>query len=249
MKNSLAILFASAFFCLANSPLAAQTLALEEVVNLTTTSSGSAVFDGLDDAFDGYASVSGFQGLDFQREINTFQQIFSYRVFDSFTNNTANSISTTIDYSTNLGSDGDEFIVTEGPFQSITFQDRLTPFGSPIDEFDPVIAFTTGNNQFAFDFAFADVSTNDFSLQYDITVKPGETVSLLQFATLIKDATDRTADVDIAAALSNSLIASPFLDGLSDTQINSVANFDAVPEPASAVILLPLVLLSFGRRR
>lgn len=225
-------------------------LPLEEIVNLTTSSPFNGIGDGLDDAFDGSFVINNLNGLDFARQIDTFEDIRTYRVFDSFTNNTGSSIATTITYNTNLGSDGGEFVVTQGPTQTITFED-FSGDGSPVGEFDPVLAFTTGNNQFTIDNAVADVPSGSYIISYDVTVDVGETLGLLQFASLIKDDTDRSNDVFLATTQSNALFASPRFDGLSSSQIQTIANFNAsaVPEPTAATILAVFGLVAASRRR
>ena len=193
--------------------------------------------------------VSNLGGLTISRRIDTLTGIYTYRVLDIFTNNTASSITTTILYHTDLGSDFSEYVVEERAWRSITFEDVNAPSGSPVGENDPVLAFTFGNNAFTTANAVGDVSPNQYDLTYNITVAPGQSLGLLQFATLIKDDTDRTGDVAFAAGISDLLISLPDYSGLSAGEIATILNFGlevesgALPEPSS------LGLLGFGRYR
>ncbi len=250
MFRKTTIALVSTVFAFGVSTASAAPISLEEIVNLTTTGSGSLVNDGLDDAFDGAFGVSGFSGLSISRRIDTLGSIQTYRVLDSFTNNTVSTISTTVTWATNLGSDGGEFVVTEGSPRAITFEDFSAPSGSPVGDYDPVLAFTFGNNAFTLANGVGDVSPNAFDLDFDLTIEAGETVSILQYATLIKDDTDRSGDVALATLRSDDLISSPDLSGLSAGQVATIANFSAIPEPSMiAVFGLGLVGLGFARRR
>lgn len=219
----------------------ATPMQIEEVVNSTTTYTGALVLDGLQDAFDGaFFLNSGLAGLDVIRQIDTLESIQTYRLLDTFTNNTASTITTTIGYFTDLGSDGDELIVEEGAFRSITFQERDDLDGTPVGEVDPVLAFTFGNNSFTTNNAVGDVLPGEFELTFDVSILAGESLSLLQFATLIKDDTDRSGDVALATARSDALIALPDLSGLS-VGLNDIANFGAV-----STVPVPAALPLFG---
>ena len=222
----------------------AAPITLTEVVNTTTSNQGSAVSDGLNDAFDGSFILQNVlpTGVTFSRRVDTLQDIFSYRVLDSFTNTTGAAITITLDYYTNLGSDGLEAVVREGPGQSVSYQTPLV-IGNGCCGFDPVVAFTYGEGM-------GDVVPGAFDLAYTLTIGAGETLSFLQFATLIADDTDRSGDVGAAIAISDMLLGSPDLRGLSSAQIASIANFSGVPLPGGAVFMASgLGLLAFRRRR
>jgi hypothetical protein len=239
---------AAAALCSATQ-LSAAPLSLLEIVNTTTSSTSALVVDGLHDAFDGAFSVSGLGGLTIDRRIDTLESIRTYRVLDIFSNNTASPITTTVNYSSDLGSDGHEFVVEEGPYRAITFQD-FNNDGLPFAEFDPVLAFTFGNNAFAGDNGTGDVIVNGFSLFYDLIIEPGEAIGILQFATLIKDDTDRSGDVSAATMRSDALIASPDLSGLTTEEIASISNFSTVSEPRTLALLgIGLALLGIARHR
>ena len=206
----------------------AQLLPITEVVDGDPGTVDNFISNGMADAFDGYGAIFAFDDLDVTRHVNTLQEIRAYRILDIFRNNTEQQIETTLIYFGNLGSDSDTFVVEEGPLQSITFQDVFAPFGSPVGDFDAVIAFTTGNNPFANDFIFGDVFTNGFMLTCEVSIAPGESVGLMHYATLIKDAKDRTNDIVFADLFSDSLVDSPYTVGLTPSQVLSIDNFDVI---------------------
>ncbi|ARE40432.1 hypothetical protein RGUI_2291 [Rhodovulum sp. P5] len=230
-------------------PVAAQAapISLNEVVNRTTTSAGSLVSDGLYDAFDGAFTIFNYGSLSLSRDIATLEGDVTYRVLDTFTNNTATTITTTVTNYTNLGSDGREYIVEEGVDRATTFEDRRTAYGSPVDEYDPVLTFLYGNNAFSAANISGDVSSNRFDMDIVLTLDPGESIGILYFATLYKDATDRSGDVAAAQAIADAFAADPFTGtGLSAQQIASVANFDANAPAVPLPMSLPLLLAGLG---
>ena len=222
------LLFSLLLLWTACRPLEAQLLEIQEVLNGTTTTSDPFINNGLDDAFDGYGAIFNFADLTLNRQVNTIQSIRSYRFIDTFTNNTTDPIQTSLFYLGNLGSDTNTVIVEEGPFRAITFQDAFAPFDSPSGDFDALIAFTTGNNQFATDFVTGDLFANGFIFSCDVSLEPGQSIGLMHFATLIKDAVDREEDLAIATSFSDELLKDPYTVGLTPAQVQSVANFDLI---------------------
>ncbi len=225
----------------------AATLALDEIRNFTTSSTGYVVFDGLNDAFDGYGLITGLpSSVSVTRDVQTLEDIRTYRVLDTFTNNSSSDVSVNITYFTNLGSDGNEEIVREGRDTSITYEN---PPSSTLP--DPVIAFTYGNNAFSRNNLSGDVSSNAFNLTATFDLAAGESTSILQFATLVLESGIRTGEVALAELISSDLRDSPFaLGGISSRQAELIANFTGaeVPLPASS-LLLGAGLLGFGALR
>ena len=224
----LLLLFSLLLIATVCKPVEAQLLEIQEVLNGTTTTSDPFINNGLDDAFDGYGAVFNFADLTLNRQVNTIQPIRAYRFLDTFTNNTTNPIQTSLFFLGNLGSDTNTVIVEEGPFRSITFQDAFAPFDSPSGDFDALIAFTTGNNQFATDFVTGDLFANGFIFSCDVSLEPGQSIGLMHFATLIKDAEDRENDLATAISFSDVLLEAPYTVGLTPAQVQSVANFDLI---------------------
>ncbi|WP_425040209.1 VPLPA-CTERM sorting domain-containing protein [Primorskyibacter sp. S187A] len=225
----------------------AAPIALNEIRDTTTTSTGSLVSDGLYDAFDGAFRLLDTGGLSVQRDIATLEDTYTYRVLDVFTNTTAATITASVRNYTNLGSDGSEHVVEEGVDRSTTFQDRNPTDGSPVNEFDPVISFTYGNNAFSAANITGDVGYNRFDMTMNLSLGAGESIGILYFATLIRDNSDRSGDVAAAQAIAASLAANPG-EGteLSDAQRAIVANFDNVVAPVPLPASLPFLLAGLG---
>lgn len=199
------------------------------------------VNDGGRDAFDQYGSYRGaidadFGGLTITRQVEGFTALNLYRFFDTFTNNTTGTISTTLTFIGNLGSDAATHILSTGPNSIVSCQwDGTACFG------DPVIASVSGN----YGMATMGLVGDAYSASFDVTVAPGASISLLNFAFVASDFGGTTAsDADLATSTAQSLIDHPYLDGLTDDQIASIVNFHlgAVPEPASWATML----LGFG---
>lgn len=241
----------------------AAQLGLAEIVNTTTTSIAPVVVDGLEDAFDGYSSILDLAGLSLSRQVNTLLSTNTYRTLDIFTNNTASTINTLVHYNSNLGSDYDEFVVEQGAFRAVSFEDDYAPFGVPDPhqpgfEGDPVLAFTFGNNAFTTANGAGAITPNYFDVSFNLSVAPGQSVGILQFATLVLDDTDRSGDVALALARSDALIAAPDLSGLSAQDIATIVNFDVgslseVPVPPALPLFLTgiagLGVMRLRRRR
>jgi hypothetical protein len=230
-------------------PISAQAapIPLSEIVNRTTTSTGYLVGDGLSDAFDGAFYLYDTAGLSVNRDIATLESHYTYRVLDIFTNNSSSTITTTVRNYTNLGSDGGENVVEEGANRSVTFEDYAND-GTP--DYDPVLAFSYGSGSGAPVSVFGDVGSNRFDMTFDLTLEAGESVGILYYATLIRDASDRSGDIASAQSISQGFLDDPFLlSGLTSAQIATVGNFGSsldvvapVPLPAG----MPLLLTALG---
>ena len=182
----------------------ATPISISEIVNVDDdTSTGSQIGDGLADAFDGYGDLANLGGLSISRRVDTLESTFTYRFLEEFTNNTLGTINTTIAFGGNLGSDGGENIARSDSFSHITFQDfnnddvpdQNNPPSIGCCSNDPVLSFVFGNNAFTISNISITDTANDFDLAIDLTVDPGETVSLLFYVGLLLDQDDRAGDV------------------------------------------------------
>lgn len=78
----------------------AASVALAEIQNFTLDPyvSGHSVQDGLADAFDGAHFLYDFGNLDVARTVSTLEDIRTYSVLDTFTNNTGFDFNGTLRY-------------------------------------------------------------------------------------------------------------------------------------------------------
>ena len=179
-KNFLKGLVAS--FVLATATANAGLIGLNEIVNTNTTSTGALVKDGLYDAFDVFGYLSNLNGLSVNRQVDTLESDYTYRFFDQFTNNTQSSINTVVRFGGNLGSDGSENIYRSDSYSHITFEDWNN---DGIPDYDPVLAFTFGNNLWAENNITSLPTSNFFHIDISLELAAGETASILFFSTCI----------------------------------------------------------------
>lgn len=242
----------------------AAAIPLDDIVNFEQASyveGQSAVVNGLNDAFDFYGGLMGFGDLDVNREVFTHESIFSYGIFDTFTNNTNDTITKTVAYNVDLGSDGGSVVnKLEAPFFIIASNE--TDVSSPAGfGNDAAVSFLRGNNQWSLDNGtpFLESTGSSFANPqgylwgYNITLAAGESVSLLNFATVYQDEVQVNAQDDLNAAYN---ISESLFDGTSGlTELNdfykNAINFTApvsVSEPPM-LVLSALMLAGLIRRR
>lgn len=209
------------------------------------------VVDGGYDAFDGYGFVRNPDGNPYSglftvsRQTELLTGTNTYRFFDTFTNNTGSTINETIRFYGNLGSDGNENIVFSNSGAIVTC-DSPTCTG-----YDPALALVFQNNGFG----SGAVSFNAFDAYYNLSLGAGESVSLLSFAYLVRDMSNRSGDLALAVAGAQDLYNNPNVSGLTQAQQNRIVNFDlggpgGVPEPATwAMLVLGFGVLGSGMRR
>jgi len=219
-----------------------------------------ASLDGGKDAFDNYGRWEdpGAPGssLSFTRRVDALTASNTYRFLDIFTNATASPITTSLTFFGDLGSDGDEMIDLSITGLTVAHESRTD------GTFDPVIAHVYGNNSFAEAKMSADIVEGKYSSSIvNLSLDPGESVGILQFAYLTRAdttignyGTGGTNSVGSfvadATAVGNSLLSNPDLSGLSQVELVSISNFDVIPEPSSALLLsLALVAIGIHRRR
>jgi hypothetical protein len=217
-----------------------------------------AVYDGGNDAFDNYGRWQDPGGagssLSFTRNVEALTASNTYRFLDIFTNNTGLTISTTLTFFGNLGSDGDEMVDLSGSGLTVAHERR-----SDGSTYDPVIAHVYGNNAFAAANMGASISQGLYTSTVSLTLNPGQRAGILQFAyltredtTILNYGTNGTNTVATfitdATAVGNTLLNDPDVSGLSPGEVASIVNFNVVPEPSSA-LLLSLALTSICARR
>jgi hypothetical protein len=258
MKNKFLKGLIASFALAANGLANAGLINLNEQQNFSdfsaSTSTRSAIGNGIYDGFDGSYRVQGnFANISQSRTVTTLNDIYSYSIYDLFTNNTGQAWSGTIRYLTDLGSDGATTNTFEDDYRYITDE---TFFGG-----DEAIAFTFGNNSWTVNntnayghqygsFIENDVNPRAVNIDFTVSLDVGESIALLNYATLALDDTDRSTDFEQAKNLSTQLLNAPRYDGLSQSQINHIANWEVrdVPEP-STLAIFALGIMGLASRR
>jgi hypothetical protein len=220
---------------------------------LFSTNNQGTVSDGGYDAYDWMGGIDGLSGLTHTRRTETFAASNIYRWVETFTNDTANQISTTIRYFGDLGSNG-----------STTVNHNAAGFAVTSDgvNYDPVIAHVFGNNAYAasnMNFATGvlipgeSYLSDNLMITASLIVDPGDTARLAFFDFLARDTSNRSGDLALALSTGANLQANPFFTGLTANEISSIVNFgetDEVPEPAILPLFgLGLVAIGIARRR
>jgi len=210
--------------------------------------------------------VDTIGGLDVSLQYQADPDLPLLRSFGSFSNNTGSSIDTTITWQHNLGADGGSAVQNSSSGDTIFgIDDRwlVTSDAGPSDPITSFFWYGSGSPSETTTSAAMTTTFNAFGNQgpraeYELSIDPGVTVSLLWFSGL----TDSRLDFDDGVGEATTLISdiddltldSPLLAGLSATELNQVANFQfgaqAVPEPGMlALIGVGLFGIGWMRRR
>lgn len=207
----------------------------------------------MNDGYDGWGALYGttdpgnaygnpyateFNGLTANRQTQTYVAVpglpaNSIRWFDSFTNNTGNTITANIAFGGNLGSDSNTFVHTAGQGFVVTGQNAPGQNSN-----DPVIAHLYGNNTYAFTQTtvnFVNGDDNPF-VTFPVEVAAGQTVSLMYVNLLFGDAARGNdpggvayaADVALAIQQAQLFVNSPVFDGLTVQQLQTLLNWNAI---------------------
>jgi len=198
-----------------------------------------AVSDGGRDAFDGYGSYTVLGGLSLMRQTEAFTNQNLFRFFDTFTNNGTETVTRTVTFFGNLGSDSRTAMQARGPGYLTTCQMSGSACGG-----DPIVSAVYGNNGLG----IQSLAGENYNVNYTLTLAPGQSLSILNFAFLASSLSGTTqSDMPLAAERAFDLVHNPYLDGLSQKQLHQIANFDlklagGVPEPATWAMMI----LGFG---
>jgi len=210
---------------------------------LTNQALGEVV-DGGNGAFDAFGFYnSGVNGLGQTRQVDLLSGNV-FRFFDTFTNTGATTVSTTLNFFGNLGSDGDELVSRQQSGLIVSCENS----GAGSCGNDPVLALVSGNNGLG----HAAITPDRYNVSYAISLNPGQSLSLLHFAFLARDENGPTADdVTLADTTGQALLTAPRLEGLSAEQASSIANYTLapVPEPATWAMAALGLLVVGGRLR
>lgn len=194
-----------------------------------------SVLDGGSDAFDIYGFYSNFGTLTFTRQTELLSDN-TYRFFDTFTNAASRStVVQSVVFTGDLGSDSATQVLTSTPGLRVTCQGVSGNCGG-----DPVVASVYSNNGsglVSYTPGFQG-SGDRYNVTFNLSVAPGQSVSLLNYAFLAQNinGTDN-ADLALANVRGLALQAAPNVTGLTQQQLATVQNFNlgvtpAVPEPA-----------------
>ncbi len=192
--------------------------------------------------------LSAINGLTLSLQYTALSGSQTLRTLISMTNPGASTISSTISYQLNWGSDGSTLVrstssgdttITTGDIWSVTSDSgdadpvNLTAFGGAGFLTPSSIATTVFNN----------AGSEGLALNYFLSFAPGET----RYLVFYHDLFDTTSDaLSAAAAIYNNPLTGERIAGLPS---QGVANFAAVPEPTSAYLALFSVMPLLYRRR
>lgn len=226
----------------------------------TATGKCGSVYDSGRDAFDDYGRITGTPaGILAARRTEAFQARNLYRFVDTYYNATGATITGDVTFFGDLGSDGQGRAIASDAYYRVSSDAQAGSFGN-----DPVVAFVFGNNGFVQEHMTFAGNQHHHTLTATLTLAPGQSVSIMSFAflarSLTRTPTTQAADEALALATARSLVANPFLDGLSADERARIANFGpgvtvpppvVTPEPATWALMGTglLGLAAAARRR
>jgi hypothetical protein len=207
---------------------------------------GVYVSDGGYDAFDGFGMVSNLGTLSLHRQVEALSDKNIYRFLDTYTNKTGGWVQQQVRFSGDLGSDSWTAVDLNSPFRGISYQTYSSSY-------DPVVAVVNGNNAWAeANMSKSYTNNDDFAEAINIGLNPGESLSVLNLAFLAYEepssVANRPNDIDLARSRSLELVSDPYLDGLTEEQVDGIVNFSfedaqgdprppSVPEPSTLILL------------
>ena len=209
------------------------------------------VSDGGRDAFDGYGDLFSTGRFSVSRQTEFFASRNLYRFLDTFTNDTAARITRTVIFFGDLGSDGRTFELLSDDGLLVTCQ---SDDADGVCTDDPVLAHVYSNKGVGGAGRGGDDDEDSYTAVFRLSLAPGESASLLNFAFLASEAAGTSQrDIDLAIARGRALQANPFAFGLTNEQRARIVNFDVapgvVPEPATWGLMIAGVGMVGGALR
>ncbi len=145
------------------------------------------------------------------------------RFFEVFTNTTASAITFTVEFFTDLGSDGSTSIqfTSDGDAAFESADVALVTDDASLTSGDPAVGHLYGDGTGLFPTSTTDPATGSYARSYTITLQPGESTSFAHFAT--QQATPAEAQTVLEGLLDGTIDG---FTGLDTTEVDSIANFD-----------------------
>jgi hypothetical protein len=165
----------------------------------------------------------------------------TYRFLDTYTNPTNAAVSQTVFFAGNLANNGNHAILLQNPFLTVDKDntDRI-----------PTVAMVNGNDAWAQNNMSVSYSGREYILAIQLSLAPGQSVNILNFAFLAFDTgtvRNVAGDSALAQSFGQHLVNVPDYSGLSAQDINKIVNF--TPEPATVGLVAFGLALSLTLRR
>lgn len=205
--------------------------------------SDGTIWDGTNDAYDGGFVLSGYTpdsqiatiedggreialAADVQGSLSVSRKIYidpTYgfaRFLDSVTNNGASAVTYTFTYATNLGSDGAEHIQNSSSGDTAVSISDDWVISEDNNLSDPNLLFVTSGIQ-GVNPSSQSSAPGNFYYSYSVAVNPGETKSIMHFASQDYDTNQLATNASFLEALDYSA-----LSGMTSAEKTSVVNFN-----------------------
>jgi hypothetical protein len=195
-------------------------------------------------------------GFDGEQSLFFFNSDPIARLFVSFTNFGLANETAQVEIATDLGSDGDETLIFESQDNRLFDKDDSAVVFSDNRELDPNILFTFfGEGAPLMPTTSGLFDGDDVNTLFDIELAPRETKSLLLFVGVYDNVNYEQDTIfemaDLLTGDLNTLRNEGFLEGLSESQINSVVNYQTVnvSAPTGLLFLFGLALMGTVTRK
>lgn len=185
--------------------------------------------------------------LAMHRRTEAFQALNLFRFYDTFTNVSQNTLNLDMFFMGSLTNSSHDVLLEETGLDVVCYSG-----GTGSCHMTPVIAFLAGNNGRTNGY----YSQGAYYAHTKVSLKPGETIGLLNYAFLARDTSGvLPSDITLAIDRGRELLRNPYLDGLSEAERARVINWNfsatsPVPEPAVVGVLgVGLAGIAAMRRR